>query len=155
MPPAPYDSGPGYGSNQGQLANWGRRALSALVDYVPISILSGANASSISTDYYGNVSVHANPVGVILSLVGFAYLIYNTVYLGGTTGVTFGRRVAKTKLVRRSTGLPIGAGLAFLRHLAHLVDTLICLIGWLFPLWDVKRQTLADKIVDTVVVNTD
>jgi uncharacterized RDD family membrane protein YckC len=153
MPPAAYGSGQGYIPNQDQLASWGHRALSALIDYLPISILSSANYSSISTDYYGNLSINANPVGVILSLVGFAYLIYNTVYLGGTTGVTLGRRVAKTKLVRRSTGLPIGPGLAFLRHLAHLVDSLICLIGWLFPLWDVKRQTLADKIVDTIVIN--
>ena len=27
---------------------------------------------------------------------------------------------------------------------------LICYIGYLFPLWDAKRQTLADKIMTTV-----
>jgi len=24
--------------------------------------------------------------------------------------------------------------------------------GWLFPIWDAKRQTFADKIISTVVV---
>ena len=27
-----------------------------------------------------------------------------------------------------------------------------CYFGWLFPLWDAKRQTFADKIIGTVVV---
>jgi hypothetical protein len=24
--------------------------------------------------------------------------------------------------------------------------------GWLFPIWDAKRQTFADKIISTVVI---
>ena len=39
-----------------------------------------------------------------------------------------------------------------MRQLAHIVDSLICYIGWLFPLWDAKRQTIGDKIMGTVVV---
>jgi hypothetical protein len=38
------------------------------------------------------------------------------------------------------------------RQLAHIVDAIICYIGFLFPLWDNKRQTLADKIMTTVCV---
>jgi len=33
---------------------------------------------------------------------------------------------------------------------AHIIDGLICNIGYLFPLWDAKRQTIADKIMSTV-----
>jgi hypothetical protein len=33
-----------------------------------------------------------------------------------------------------------------------MIDGAICGIGWLFPLWDTKRQTIADKIVKSVVV---
>jgi hypothetical protein len=32
------------------------------------------------------------------------------------------------------------------------VDSIICYVGYLFPLWDQQRQTLADKIMSTVVV---
>ena len=39
-----------------------------------------------------------------------------------------------------------------MRQLAHIVDAIICYIGFLFPLWDDKRQTLADKIMTTVCV---
>jgi hypothetical protein len=38
------------------------------------------------------------------------------------------------------------------RHFAHIIDSLICYIGWLFPLWDAQRQTIADKLVKTLVV---
>ena len=46
----------------------------------------------------------------------------------------------------------MGAGLCFVRQLAHIVDSLVCYLGWLWPLWDSRRQTLADKIMATVVV---
>jgi uncharacterized RDD family membrane protein YckC len=55
-------------------------------------------------------------------------------------------------LVSEQTGQPIGAGLAFVRELCHIVDGIVCYIGYLFPLWDAKRQTLADKIVSTIVI---
>jgi len=42
--------------------------------------------------------------------------------------------------------------MAFVRDICHVLDTLACFIGWLFPLWDARRQTLADKIMHTVVV---
>jgi hypothetical protein len=56
------------------------------------------------------------------------------------------------KLVSESTGQPIGPGMAFARDICHILDSLACFIGWLFPLWDAKRQTFADKIISTVVV---
>ena len=59
------------------------------------------------------------------------------------------------RLVRSDDGQPVGGAVALLRDLAHLLDALPCIlfpIGFLFPLWDTKRQTFADKIMNTVVV---
>ncbi len=53
---------------------------------------------------------------------------------------------------QQKTWQPIGFGLSIVRQLAHIVDGAICYIGYLFPLWDAKRQTLADKIMTTVCV---
>lgn len=60
--------------------------------------------------------------------------------------------MAKTKLVKIETGQPIGFGMAFVRHLCHVLEFVI---GFLWPLWDEKRQTFADKIVGTVVIRVD
>jgi len=81
-----------------------------------------------------------------------AFLVWNSGYQGGVTGYSLGRKIAKTKLVSEATGQPLGAGAGIGRVFAHLIDSVICYVGWLFPLWDSKRQTIADKIVKSVVV---
>ena len=95
-------------------------------------------------------------VGVLLqwlaSLVGLAYLLWNYGYRQGTTGSSLGKSVMKVKVVSEITGQPLGFGMSVVRQLAHFVDAVICFIGFLFPLWDAKRQTLADKIMTTVVL---
>ncbi len=44
-------------------------------------------------------------------------------------------------------------GAAIGRAFVHIVDSIPCDIGYLWPLWDSKNQTFADKIMGTVVVN--
>ena len=58
----------------------------------------------------------------------------------------------KCRVVDERTGQPIGFGRSVLRQLAHAVDAVICYVGFLFPLWDARRQTLADKLLKTVCV---
>ena len=41
--------------------------------------------------------------------------------------------------------------MSFVRSLAHIVDG-FCYIGYLWPIWDAKNQTFADKIMSTVVI---
>lgn len=82
-----------------------------------------------------------------LGLLGFG--LWNSGYLQGTTGQSLGRRVANTKLVMMETGQPVGVGRAVVRQICHVLEFGI---GYLWPLWDGKRQTFADKIVGTVVV---
>ncbi len=115
------------------------------------------NCVSTSGDnsYYG-VACTSSPsaLGLILSFVfglaALAFAIWNYGYRQGTTGSSIGKSVLKFKVVSEKTGQPIGFGLSIVRQLAHFVDAIICYIGYLFPLWDAKRQTLADKIMTTV-----
>nr|CRL75838.1 hypothetical protein CPGR_01575 [Mycolicibacter nonchromogenicus] len=79
-----------------------------------------------------------------------AYGIWNFGYRQGTTGSSIGKSVLKFKVVSETTGQPIGFGMSVLRQLAHIIDSAILGIGYLFPLWDAKRQTIADKIMTTV-----
>ena len=89
---------------------------------------------------------------VLAWAVGLAYLIWNYGYRQGTTGSSLGKSVMKIKVVSEVTGQPIGFGMSVVRQIAHFIDAIICFIGFLFPLWDAKRQTLADKIMTTVVL---
>ncbi len=86
----------------------------------------------------------------LAGLIAFAYAIWNFGYRQGTTGSSIGKGIMKFKVVSEKTGQPIGFGMSIVRQLAHIVDAAICYIGYLFPLWDAKRQTIADKIMSTV-----
>jgi uncharacterized RDD family membrane protein YckC len=151
-------------------ASWGQRVGAYLLDYLltlPFAIVGlilivvGA-ASTASSITYNSATGTYDSNGAGLSLLAvLGYLIWvigaigvtawNRWYQGGKTGQSWGKRVMGIKLVREADGQPLGAGMAFVRDLAHVVDGLICYIGYLFPLWDVKRQTLADKILHTAV----
>lgn len=82
-----------------------------------------------------------------LGLLGFG--VWNCGYLQGTTGRSLGRRMTDTKLVSIETGQPVGFGRALTRQVCHVLDLGI---GCLRPLWNGKRQTLADKVVGSIVV---
>jgi uncharacterized RDD family membrane protein YckC len=83
--------------------------------------------------------------GVLLS-------VYNRIYLAGKTGQSWGRRAVGIRLVGDRTSQPIGFARTLLREFAHLLNTFTLYIGYLFPLWTGKRQTLADMATRTVVV---
>ncbi|WP_030806418.1 RDD family protein [Streptomyces sp. NRRL F-2799] len=149
-PPVPQQAGygypqqPGYGYQQPQYANWGQRFLSRLIDtilymvvYLPL-VLIGVKA---------NIPA--------LSLVGFlfmiAFLIYQIIQ-EGKTGQTIGKKVVGTRTLKEDTGQPLGGGMAFVRQLAHFLDGLPCYLGYLWPAWDAKRQTFADKVCGSIVI---
>ena len=45
-----------------------------------------------------------------------------------------------------------GAGAGIGRKFVHILDSIICFLGWFLPLVDSKRQTIADKVMSTYVV---
>jgi uncharacterized RDD family membrane protein YckC len=79
--------------------------------------------------------------------------IWNIVFRQGNTGQTIGKQIVSIKLIRELDGQPVGPGMSFVRQLAHFLDSLACYVGWLWPLWDAKNQTFADKLCGTVVVS--
>ena len=81
--------------------------------------------------------------------------IYNRWIRAGRTGQSWGKQVVGVRLIDEDTRQPIGAGMAFVRDLAHIIAGLIFYIGYLCPLWDQKRQTIADKMVHPIVVPAD
>lgn len=145
-PGTPYGYPVVHGPGGTTLVEWPTRALGALVDYVAPTVIIFVIAMVLSR------SVHP----LVGSLVQYGFLAAWWAYLGylsGTHGITPGRAIAKTKLVSAETGQVIGVGAGIARQAAHLLDTVILYLGWLFPLWDAQKQTLADKIVKTMVID--
>jgi uncharacterized RDD family membrane protein YckC len=138
---------PPYGAPAVAYASWIQRVGAFLIDWlcvVPFVILAVALAGTSDN----GVSV----IGLVIYLLGLVLHGYNRWFLAGKTGQSWGKKAVGLRLVSLETGQPVGAGLAFGRDICHFVDGVICYIGYLWPLWDDKKQTLADKIVKTVVV---
>jgi uncharacterized RDD family membrane protein YckC len=151
-------------------ASWGRRVLGYLVDaffstVVSIPLIIGyvmlVRGLELRTDPVTGQTVtgpgsEVSDTTVVFLVIGsalvIAFFLWNSVVRQGRTGYTLGKTVVGIRLVKHATGEPLGAGLCFVRQLAHYVDSLVCYLGWFWPLWDAKRQTLADKIMSSVVV---
>lgn len=86
----------------------------------------------------------------LLSFVGLIGFFFYNIYLEGTTGQTFGKKMQNIKLVGlENGGQPVGFGMAFARS---FINNVVCYIGWLFPFFDTAKQTLGDKVSKSTVV---
>ncbi|MFS0900061.1 RDD family protein [Mycolicibacterium litorale] len=178
-PPGAYPTAPqGYPGGYPQVGparvlpqdgytSWFTRVLAALIDAVPPVLLTGiaygiafatGDTVCVENEYGVGGSCSSSFSGVGAAVLGLAWLaslaywIWNWGYRQGTTGQSIGKSVMKFKVISEKTWQPIGFGLSLVRQIAHFIDQIICYIGYLFPLWDSKRQTLADKIMTTVCV---
>lgn len=153
QPQAPPWAQQSYVPSGPPLATWGRRACGALIDaalLVPFYLVAGvggglAQESGFFVTALGLLVTAAGWFG----LIGFA--VWNHVLKQGRTGATIGKGVVGIKLVRRDSSATVGVPVALLRQFLHVLDG-FCMIGYLWPLWDDKRQTFADKLVGTLVV---
>ncbi len=143
-----YQNAQPYQASPSQYSDWITRVGAYLIDVAPIVVVW------IVFDIL-SVIVDSGIFSILLWLVGtvgtIGWLVYNRWIMGGQ-GQSLGKKQLKIMLVSEQTGQPIGTLNAFLRDVCHFVDGIICYVGYLFPLWDAKRQTLADKIMSTVVI---
>jgi len=148
---------------------WHTRVVASLIDVSPVllltavglgfAILTGNNGCERESTEFGaslSCSSSFSPAGLIvftvLDLAVLAVLVWNYGYRQGTTGASVGKSVMKFMVVSERTWQPVGFGQSLIRQLAHVLDVVICYVGYLFPIWDAKRQTFADKIMSTVCV---
>lgn len=75
--------------------------------------------------------------------------------LAGSTGQSVGKRLVGTRLEAEDGSGLLGGRTGVLRCVFHVADSAVMNLGFLWPLWDAKRQTFADKLVHSVVVRLD
>ena len=141
-------------------AGFGARFLAVMVDgmivgaiylvlMIPVFILGAVMAAGGGRQAeVGIVSI----LGFLFQLIGWAasvgYYIYFT-----AKGQTLGKKALKIRVVRAENGEPPGYTKAFLREVVgKMVSAMVFGLGYLWMLWDGKKQTWHDKIAGTVVV---
>ncbi|MCU1351091.1 MAG: Postacrosomal sheath domain-binding protein [Acidimicrobiales bacterium] len=167
-PPAGYPQGAGYGGPPfaGFGARLGASIIDGLVTAIPfalafIALAAGPKKPRRFCTVNGELATCTPPTAATIAiclaigLVGLVFLIWYHIFLLGKTGQTWGRKALNIKVVDKATGTPIGAGRAFVRWLvASVASGNVCLLGYLWMLWDNEKQTWHDKVANSYVIRT-
>jgi uncharacterized RDD family membrane protein YckC len=121
-------------------ASWGQRVGASMIDYFALAIVAAVL-----------IGVGVTTVGYLVDLVAILWGLFNA-YQAGATGQSVGKKQVGIKLIREADGGFIGGGAGIGRYFVHILDGIPCYLGFLWPLWDDKKQTFADKIMSTIVV---
>jgi uncharacterized RDD family membrane protein YckC len=155
---------PGYGGVPTvRFASWGQRAAALLLDalfafvlFLPgiVLVTVGAVQADDGNDGVGGALL---VVGGVLMLAALAVQVWNQGWRQGAVGWSWGKQVMKIKLVRSTDAQPPGGGLGIGRlllrgFLGNITLGVYTLLTYLWPLWDEKRQSLDDKILNTLVI---
>ncbi|MCU1491853.1 MAG: hypothetical protein JWM85_3258 [Acidimicrobiaceae bacterium] len=162
------------GSNQptasfgAPLAGWWQRVgafvLDGLIIGIPLGVLSGVLAAvyghKVREVVGGSLVTVTHTSGAVVALSYGVSILVSALYfsiLNGTgRGQTPGNRAPGIAVRDARTGAPIGfwRGLLrwFVRTLLYACFVIPGVVNDLFPLWDAKRQTLADKAARSVMV---
>nr|WSX53551.1 RDD family protein [Streptomyces sp. NBC_00974] len=139
------------GAGMPPLAHWGLRVgallLDGLITVAPMYALGFIDLAMADDAATAGPGIFFT-IGILYTLGMSIYQLYKE----GSTGQTIGKKALGISLRREADGSVLGFGMAFVRRLAHFLDSIACYIGWLWPLWDDKKQTFADKVCGTVVV---
>lgn len=167
--PGPYGQMPYAAPQRPPLAGWWRRVGAVVLDGLMLSVapivlgfigaMVMASSRTCTADSYGieTCGPSKGGLGGGIALIALGYLIalvfgFWSLHRMGKTGQTLGKKAMGIAVLRERDGMPIGFGAAFGRHLCHFFDGAALYLGYLWPLWDAKNQTFADKMVGTVAV---
>lgn len=135
----------------GVVATWSARAGAFVID-----VLFGVGVVAVALLVWGSAPSRgllwwtALLVGAVVLLA----VLVNRLLLPSATGWSLGRSVFGIAVLDRD-GEPVSPWRLLLRDVAHLLDTVPLLLGWLWPLLDSRGRTFADMLARTEVHRID
>lgn len=105
----------------------------------------------------GRLALCSQPTSTTSAIAGFLMLAgivgFLLLYcLMASRGGSLGQRATGIRIVDARTGERVGAWRIFGRRLASYLSAIPCYLGFLWPLWDQRKQAWHDMIAKTVVV---
>jgi uncharacterized RDD family membrane protein YckC len=132
-------------------ASWGQRFLAVLINFAMVLLLF--IPVFIISLILGAVSDALGGLFLILAYLAILVLSFYWYFQEGAKGQSPGKKVMGIQVVNADTGQFIGGGMGIARYFVNsIINGIPCYIGWLWPLWDAKKQTLGDKVLKTVVI---
>jgi uncharacterized RDD family membrane protein YckC len=173
-PPPGYQA---YDAPQGHkpLAGLGARFAALLIDslivtafFIPgwVALLAGpTELEACSVDSSGTITVDGTlnavcevptngtwAVAVGMWIAAFVGGLYYYAMMEGKSGQTVGKKALGIRVVDPVTGGPIGVGRGIGRYFARMISAIPFYLGYLWAIWDPKKQAWHDKMVNDLVV---
>jgi uncharacterized RDD family membrane protein YckC len=99
----------------------------------------------------GTVVRSGSSLWAVSTAVLFVVVIAYFICFWRWRGQTLGKMIMRLRIVRFD-GAGIGWGGAVMRFLGYIISILLFLAGFLWVIWDSRRQGFHDKIADTFVI---
>jgi uncharacterized RDD family membrane protein YckC len=146
MPPM-MPPGGGAMSTPGNLASPGMRIVGGVIDLVILIVINGIIGTILQ-----KLTGLAGVINLVLDVAYFAYF-------WSSQGASVGMMPFGFKVRDMATGQYPSIGKAAVRGLIWILEIILtfCIIGaigWLWQLWDPRKQALHDKIAGTIVTTT-
>ena len=141
-------------------ADFGTRIAGFAIDFVILSIATWIvgfilGAALGAGGLYVGASANLGAAFLIwvidLAIVG-GYAVY---FISSESGQTIGMRVMKIRCVDAETKGVVEINDAIIRFIVSLISFWVCLLGYLWMLWDDEQLTWQDKIASTWVIKVD
>ena len=127
-------------STHSELAGLGVRFASLAIDGILLGIVEGIMFRS-----------GGGAGGAVGFILGLAYYWY---FWTRRDGQTLGKMLLNLRVVKVD-GSPISDQDAIIRYVGYIVNSVALMLGWIWALFDDKRQGWHDKFVGTIVVHTE
>src|SRR2546427_9145120 len=123
----------------GEAAGFGERLVAYIIDAVALGFVSGILF----------VLMGGAPAS---RLLGLAFGLMYTIGFWSAGGATPGKMLMKLQIVRADDGGEISVGTALLRYVGYFISGIAVGLGFLWIIWDDKKQGWHDKIAGTRVI---
>lgn len=146
--PATVSGAVAYPEGRTTHAPWHKRAAAFLIDVIaPVVCMLAVFElwDVLQRPGWGLAAIAA----VYLAL--WAFLVWNSVFEQGRTGRTIGKSFVGIRVVDGADGRPLGWFRAFTRNVAHVIDVVPLLLGWVWPIWSRRKQTFSDMLSGSIV----
>lgn len=130
------------------LAHFGWRLLGFLADVANLVALFAALVLGASIAVWTWAPEESSGISVAVIVVAVVWYRFKWEGAGGSPL----RRAMGVWIVDETTLEPIGTRRGFIRALVRLVSEVVFYLGYVWMIWDPKRQTWHDKAVRSIVV---
>lgn len=127
-----------------------RRLLATFIDWIFIGFLYGILSIPLHLSFYDGEDIHFYPI----IGTGLFTLLYYVFLESSAWQATIGKKLLNMKVVDENFQR-ISPMKALVRYFASWLSRVIMFLGYLWVLFDSKKQSWHDKIAGTYVINTD